>query len=578
MPLSTTSVNGTPVPGLLNSVNTGQSSSPAPAPQSMGVQAPSPQVKTSAPPPITTTVNDLSSKYANVNGTIYNKSTGQGYSDPASFFKDSGVSSFNNLKFDTSWTPPTSTLSGLQMPGSTSASGSGLLASGSTGAGILGSAPSTSSTISPTNSAGLTTSQNPADTTSAYPNAYTGTQSASPTYATLSNQAAQLSTPSQQEIDLANQIAQFKNTTTQAETGTSTVGDLEGATGRQNAINQSAQSTLQSLEGQLTNLQQQRQDALTGIQNQIQTLAPVSAAPGTTLINPATGSTIASTNQLTQNLVGAPVPFNPSTGLIGQGATGGGLLGTSSAPTSNAPTNVSSAVSSVLTSLGANDPTSNAFITSAVQQALANGGNPPANLTSQQAQVVQQVLSQMNPNYSSNQAAGAGAALQSNAQVGGTAAVNAGNSLYQTANPAYQTLANVTVPNIEAFGNLLTQGAGGINPFSSQFANDTLQQFQSQLSSSQQAQFQSTFQQLKQAIASLAGAAGTQTPTANSSQSDATLSPTAKMSTIQDVLTRIAAEGKQYLTTAAALSNQGLSQAQGGSTTPSAASTFGWSG
>jgi hypothetical protein len=558
-------------------------------PPSMGVQTPSPQVKTSNPPPITTNTTDLSNQYANVNGTIYNKSNGQAYSTPQQFFSASGQNSFNNLKFDTSWTPSTSTLEGLQAPtengqsvGSNSTS-NGLLAAGSTGQGTLGSLPAQTSSVntssaSPTNSSGLTTSQDPSQTSAAYPNAYTGTQSSNPTYATLSNQAQQLSTPSQQEIDLANQIAQFQNTTTQAETGTSTVGDLEGATGRESAINQSAQSTLQSLQNQLTNLQQQRQDALKGIQDQITTLTPISAASGTTLINPATGSTIASTNQLTQNLVGAPVPFNPSTGLIGQGATGGGTLGT---PTnaSNVPSNIFSAVSSVLNQLGSNDQQSNNFISTAVQQALANGGNPPANLTSQQAQVVQQVLSQMNPSYSSNAAAGAGAALQSNAQVGGTAAVNAGNSLYQTANPAYQTLANVTVPNIEAFGNLLTQGAGGINPFSSQFANDTLQQFQSQLSSSQQGQFQSTFQQLKQAIAALAGAGGTQTPTANSSQSDATLSPTAKLSTIQDVLTRIAAEGKQYLTTAAALSNQALSQAQGGSSTStSAPAGFGWSG
>ncbi len=414
---------------------------------SMGVQTPSPQVKTSAPPPITSNVTDLSSKYASVAGangapaTIYNKSTGQGYSDPSSFFKDAGVNSFNNLKFDTSWTPPTSTLGGLQMPGSTSNqsnSGSGLLASGSTGAGLLGSqskTPATPSTTSPTNSAGLTTSQNPSDTSSAYPNAYTGTQSSNPTYATLSNQAQQLSTPSQQEINLANQIAQFKNTTTQAETGTSTVGDLEGATGRQNAINQSAQSTLQSLSDQLTNLQNQRTAALKGVQDQIQTLAPVSAGPGTTLINPATGSTIASTNQLTTNIAGAPTSFNPSTGLIGQGTTGGGILGT---PTSSSDP-VQSAVTSVLTSLGANDPATTSFITSAVQQAIANGGNVPTSLTASQANVVKQVLSQMSGGSYSSQ----------------NAAINQSNLAAQSASAqAVAPIANTALANLQSLQKL----------------------------------------------------------------------------------------------------------------------------
>jgi hypothetical protein len=60
-------------------------------------------------------ITDLSSKFAkvNLNGnpTIYNKGTGQAYSDPQSFFKDSGVSSFNNVKFDTAWQPASQTTS-----------------------------------------------------------------------------------------------------------------------------------------------------------------------------------------------------------------------------------------------------------------------------------------------------------------------------------------------------------------------------------------------------------------------------------------------------------------------------------
>lgn len=49
-------------------------------------------------------IHDISSNYANVNGTIYNKLTGISFSTPQEFFSDSGLNSFNGLVFDTSWT------------------------------------------------------------------------------------------------------------------------------------------------------------------------------------------------------------------------------------------------------------------------------------------------------------------------------------------------------------------------------------------------------------------------------------------------------------------------------------------
>ena len=48
---------------------------------------------------------DLSSTFANVNGTIYNKSNNVAYSTPKQFFEASGVTSFTGLTFDTTWTP-----------------------------------------------------------------------------------------------------------------------------------------------------------------------------------------------------------------------------------------------------------------------------------------------------------------------------------------------------------------------------------------------------------------------------------------------------------------------------------------
>lgn len=164
----------------------------------------------------------------------------------------------------------------------------------------------------------------------------------------------------------------------------------------------------------------------------------------------------------------------------------------------------------------------------------------------------------------------------SNIQTGGTAAVNAGASTYANANPAYLNLKNNVIPNIDGFGNLLTQSAGGVNPFDAQYANMSLQQFQKQLSSPQQAQFNATFQQLQKSIAALAGSGGSQTPTANSAQSDATLSPTSKMSTIKSVLDRIKSEGDIYLTNQGNLSNAALSQALGGGSTGNSGSAPTW--
>ncbi len=54
-------------------------------------------------------VKDLSSTYGlyNLNGnqTVYNKQTGQAFSNPQDFFQQAGVNSFDNLKFDTAYNP-----------------------------------------------------------------------------------------------------------------------------------------------------------------------------------------------------------------------------------------------------------------------------------------------------------------------------------------------------------------------------------------------------------------------------------------------------------------------------------------
>lgn len=62
---------------------------------------------TTPPPVVTPQVNDLGSKYGIVGKTVYRKSDGYAFQNEQQFFQDAGVSSFQNLKFDTDYKPPT---------------------------------------------------------------------------------------------------------------------------------------------------------------------------------------------------------------------------------------------------------------------------------------------------------------------------------------------------------------------------------------------------------------------------------------------------------------------------------------
>lgn len=49
---------------------------------------------------------DLSGRYADVNGTIWDKMTNKAFSTESQFFANSGLKNFQNVKFDTAWQPP----------------------------------------------------------------------------------------------------------------------------------------------------------------------------------------------------------------------------------------------------------------------------------------------------------------------------------------------------------------------------------------------------------------------------------------------------------------------------------------
>lgn len=66
-----------------------------------------PATPPSGPPPtVPGTPKDISSQYGLVNGAVYRKSDNQVFHNPQEFFNDAGVSSFDNLKFDTAYKPP----------------------------------------------------------------------------------------------------------------------------------------------------------------------------------------------------------------------------------------------------------------------------------------------------------------------------------------------------------------------------------------------------------------------------------------------------------------------------------------
>lgn len=61
---------------------------------------------TPTPPPVAPTTNDVSQKYGIVGKAVYDKATGQAFTNEQDFFKASGLTSFQNVKFDTNYAPP----------------------------------------------------------------------------------------------------------------------------------------------------------------------------------------------------------------------------------------------------------------------------------------------------------------------------------------------------------------------------------------------------------------------------------------------------------------------------------------
>lgn len=161
--------------------------------------------------------------------------------------------------------------------------------------------------------------------------------------------------------------------------------------------------------------------------------------------------------------------------------------------------------------------------------------------------------------------AGQVAATQSNAQIAGTAGVNANQSVL---NPAYNNYLQLqqTTQNIDGFGGLLAQTMqqGGINPSDVKYANARLADIRNALSSEQQAIYDNTLAGLRSRVSGLLAAGGSEIPTQITADANKILDGTLPLSALTGVLQRIQQEGNLLLNNAANVVNTAYSGATGG--------------
>ena len=562
---------------------------------------------------------NLSGTYANVNGTIYNKSTGQAYSTPAQFFAASGQTGFGGLTFDTTWKPATPAPVASAAPASTGSLSGIINPVGSNNAPLNASQPATpapaAATTPPVTGAAPLT--NPTQPYTPPNNGTTGVSlggtigdlinSAQPS---ASYQAAQasLTAINQQIQQLQNQYAQEYPQMSQNGNTTLALGDQaviqQTYNGKLAALTQQAQEQSNILAA-ATGQQQAEQNALTSAGNLNPNLVTTPGQSITSASAPPGNATSAGTQSLSQLVTTTPSPSNSSVTQYGvpmnstvAGYTPGQQFSTPAqlatylnlaAPGTNATaSNVFSLLaqpqgSSIVGGNSALNPISQ--ISSLASQvvggtmsytdALNAGGSTPGFASALQAAITSQ-----NPGFNFNTAQGSASAQQSNAQVGGTAAVTAGQQAYIQSYPAVQQL-NQALNNITTLGNMTVQNAAGnnVNPFSLAPANATLAQVKTLLSNAGQVTFNSNMAALQGAIEALYAASGGSTPTNITNQINAMADGSLSVSGLQSLLAAAQQEGAGKLANAQATASAEYAQSQGGTGnggTPGTASAGGY--
>lgn len=535
--------------------------------QPIGVKAQSPSnnISTQAPTLSSNQIapTDLSSTYANVGGTIYNKQSQTKFSNPTDFFKDSGQSSFNNLKFDTNYTP-----TGKET--------------------IYGQTPT------PTQTATQNTNQNnyvPANQPTPAPAQATPNQPSTPyippnqgttgvsqggIIGNLINTANNQSPAVQKAIQ---DIQNLQTSEAQSEANISSEPiDLSLASGQTGILQKLAAAKMGAAQTALQNALSEQGQQINATTSAGQLNTPVIANPGQVQISPSQpnpGATTSGAANLSSLIGQRPSVSSLGTTEFYNTQTGQGFSTPQALadfvnqqnPGINAtPQNVFQLLQqqgqggSNLLGLDAN--TLNTY---AQMLASGQGASIPSSVTGNtalMARLYNMAQGLAGGNFNTNVAAGIGAANQSNAQAGNTAAVNAGVSAY---NSAYQDYLNVgqSVDTIDSFGQLLLSNAGGINPYDARFANQTLSTIRQQLSGSQQAQFDSTLAALKSKVSGLLSVGGNETPTNLTNDANSIINGSVSLGALQDTLNRIKQEGQSIKNIAAQKANTALGQAQG---------------
>ena len=528
----------------------GASLTPAP----VGVKAKSPtlpQLNNSLPK--TQAVNDLSSKYANVDGTIYDKNTGTAFSNPQDFYKASGTNTFNNTKFDTSWKPVSN------QPPSMMNTATQNLTPAIPAPPTPAPAPATGNYTPPNQG---TTGVSQGGIIGNLLNQGNGQQSQAVTDATNA-----LKTDEQQQ---ASQIAAYGG-----------VGDSNLALGRTGLVNQLYASKIAAdqaaVQNALTSQGQQigATESAGGLNAPIvnpQTQGLVSPSQNATTNSTTSGGSLASMIGTRTNATGQTEYYNASAPGQPGFATPQALADfvNQQMPGSNA---TAANVFGLLQSQNGqavqpNNPYYQTLQTAA--SLLASNQVSAANdimgsMTSAvKAQVYQLAKAQ---GYNANTAAGEAAAQQSNTATAGTAAVNAGLAAYTNAYPAVQQL-NQALNNISTAGGMTVQNAQGnnVNPFTFAPANDTLAQAKTLLSDSGQVTFNSNIANLKNSIEGIYASNGGSTPTDISNQINQMADGSLSISGLQALIAAAQQEGQGRLTNAKATAQSEYQQTQGSTT------------
>ncbi len=577
MALSNTTVNGTSVPGLLTSITSGS--------PSLGAKATSPATNTTPktntiPTSQTAQPKDLSGQFANVNGTIYNKTTNKGYSTPEEFYSASGVNSFNNVKFDTAWQPPQTT------PTSTTAANS------NPNTGILPTLATTNTNAGIDNKPATTPTTSTASPYYTPPNQGTTGVSQGGLIGNLTTNA--INNPKLDEASTNLQKLQNDYADATSDIHSRPEG-LSQQTGQQGILQQLYATKLGAAQTAVSNALSGQANTTSGLSAAAGANAPIVTSPGQVELSPSQpnlGATTSGAGNISA-LVGQRTGADGKTTEFFDTQTGKGFASPQALadfinkqyPGTNAnASNVFQIYDQLKQSGGSNviGLDDNLMSTYAQMLVTGQGSAIPSTITGNtvlMGQLVQKAKA-LNPSFDVNTAAGIGAANQSNATTGGTVAVNAAASAYPQYYKDY-TDTKATVDNIDQFGDLLFQNAGGLNPFVLKYGNATLSDIRNQLSSQQQAQFDSTFAALKSKISGLLAVGGSQTPTELTNDARSILDGNASISSLQATLNRIKQEGQIILNLAATKGNTALQQAQGGSNTssitmPTQSSTGNW--